>query len=148
MSKQTSTVRVEDNKLQGHVEIESMSVAGGDLPNGFQVKLNVRIDFTDADPVKVAEVACGGQSLRVILQGQLRKYSTAKLREMAAQGYAENSIPVADLYPTGDRITDPKRQAESAYSRMDLGQKREYLANVLGLPADIVEATLAKEANK
>jgi len=63
--------------------ITGMNVAGGDLPKGFEVKLNVTIDFENCPMEDILKYAAGGQSARVALQTKLRELPTSKLNELA-----------------------------------------------------------------
>ncbi len=142
MAKQTNELKMVDGKYEGKITVTEMSVKGGDLPNGFQVKLDVEFDFTDVSPVDVAESACGGQSLRVILQGDLRKESTATLREYEEQGYV---CKVSDLVNREKAARDPKKAIKSAFSKLDRDGKIEFLMENMGMERDAAEAMVPAE---
>lgn len=134
MAKQRNEVELVDGKYQGNVVIEQMSVKGGDLPDGFQVYLNVEIDFEGADPVKVAETACGGQSLRVVLQGRLRKESTRDLEKWEQEGY---KIHVNELLEREGRTVDPVKAANNAVEKMTDEQRKELIEKLRAMGAEI-----------
>lgn len=135
-------LKFENGVYDGTVKVTEMSVKGGDLPNGFQVKLDVEFDFTGVDPKDLAETACGGQSLRVILQGDLRKETTANLREYEEQGY---TCKVVDLLNREKAARDPKKAVKSAFSRMDRAGKVEFLMESMGLDKEAAEAMVPAE---
>lgn len=136
MSKTVASLAMVDGKYEGSVVIEKMSVKGGDLPNGFQVYLDVTLDFTGVDPVDVAETACGGQSLRVILQGDLRKESTATLKKYAEEGL---TVKVETLINRERAERDPQKQAASAYEKMDREQKIAFVMAAMKVERAVAE---------
>lgn len=120
-----SGLGLENGKYVGSVEISQMNLAGGDLPKGWERKLDVTIDFTGADPVEVATAACGGQSLRVMLQGKLRKEKTAVLEGYARDGY---KVTVGEILAREDVTKDPVRTAEKAVDAMSPEQLEQLKA--------------------
>lgn len=136
MSKTVASLAMVDGKYDGSVVIEKMSVKGGDLPNGFQVYLDVTLDFTGVDPVDVAETACGGQSLRVILQGDLRKESTATLKKYADEGL---TVKVETLISRDRAERDPQKTAASAYEKMDREQKIAFVMAAMKVEREVAE---------
>jgi hypothetical protein len=134
MAKQRNEIEMVEGKYQGNVTIEQMSVKGGDLPDSFQVYLNVEIDFEGADPVKVAEAACGGQSLRVVLQSRLRKEKTADLTEWEQNGY---KIHVNELLEREGRVVDPVKAANNAVEKMTDAQRQELIAKLRAMGVEI-----------
>ena len=136
MSKTVASLAMVDGKYDGSVVIEKMSVKGGDLPNGFQVYLDVTLDFTGVDPVEVAETACGGQSLRVILQGDLRKESTATLKKYADEGL---TVKVETLINRDRAERDPQKTAASAYEKMDREQKIAFVMAAMKVEREVAE---------
>lgn len=142
MSKTTSELKMNDGKYDGKVMVTEMSVKGGDLPNGFGVKIDVEFDFTGVDPLAVAETACGGQSLRVILQGELRKMSTAQLNAMAASGY---TCQVSELVNRERAARDPQQTATSAYGKMTREQRIEFVMVAMKVDREAAEAMVPAE---
>ena len=120
-----SGLGLENGKYVGVVTISQMNLAGGDLPKGWERKLDVVIDFTGADPVEVAIAACGGQSLRVMLQGKLRKEKTAVLEGYVRDGY---KVTVGAILAREDVTKDPVKAAEKAVAAMSPEQMAELVA--------------------
>jgi hypothetical protein len=142
MSKTTSELKMNDGKYDGKVVVTEMSVKGGDLPNGFGVKIDVEFDFTGVDPLAVAEVACGGQSLRVILQGELRKMSTSQLNTMAESGY---TCQVSELVNRERAARDPQQTVTSAYGKMTREQRVEFVMTAMKVSREAAEAMVPAE---
>jgi hypothetical protein len=142
MAKQTNELRFEDGKYTGKVSVEGMSVKGGDLPNGFQVHLDVEFDFTGVSPIDVAEAACGGQSLRVVLQGDLRKESTSTLNKYAEEGYL---CKVSELVNRERASRDPKVVIKSAFSKMTREQKVESVMDLMKVTKEQAEQMVPAE---
>lgn len=79
-----------------------MNVKGGKLPEGFEVKLELDLDFSGCSDTRILEFAGGGSSARVQLQSKLRELPTSKLRELAKTRFkvkAENlDLPASELF--------------------------------------------------
>lgn len=144
MSKQTSTLSIVDNKYLGEVKISEMSVKGGNLPQSFAVKLDVTIIFDNVNPVKVAELACGGQSLRVMLQAKLRDETTATLTKYANEGLRVTFDWITAT--TGTRNMDPVKAANRALGAMSDEQKAEMLVMQFGFDRKVaLQMVLSKK---
>ena len=131
MSKIVSEVKLVDGKYQGNVKISEMSLKGGDLPSGYETKMDVSISFDDVDPVGVVKYFCGGQSLRVMLQAKLRKERTAKLDLYAKEGLVTTYEWITEKADT--RNVDPVRTANRALDNMSDEQKADVLVAQCGL---------------
>ena len=88
-------------------------VSGGDLPEGFEVKLDVTIDFTDATKQQLAEWSF--RSVWIALQGQLRKKDAKELKELSEKGLTVKATEV--MSGTGTSID--MRQALKALGYAD-----------------------------
>lgn len=125
-----------ENRLEGEITVEGMSVKGGDLPATYSTKLDVTFDFQGVEPAELAESACGGQSLRVILQGRLRKRPTKELDKLAESSL---TIKVSEL------LTKPARDAatagKQAYGQMSAEQKFWFLVNNCGIDKEMAEVS-------
>jgi len=148
--------KAQDNK----VLVKYVSVKGGDLPAGFQVYVNLEFDYTGLTIVDLQGLASEGSSIRVKAQAQLRKWSTTDLLKHGIQSTEGLKKDIKDQLDSRKPISfnvdadfeketggprDPVKTGTSAYKKMDIDQKRDYLLNTVGLPEAVVEATLAKE---
>jgi hypothetical protein len=68
------------------VKISQMSVAGGNLPDKWSIKLDIEIDCSNTTMEQLMEVACSGHSARVRLQTKLRLKTTTQLEAIKAAG--------------------------------------------------------------
>lgn len=149
-------VKAKDNK----VLVKCVSVKGGDLPNGFQVYVNLEFDYTGISIEDLQGLCSEGSSIRVKAQAQLRKYTTADLLKHGVQAVEGLTKEIKDQLAIREPIKftvdtdfesetggprDPVKTGTSAYKKMDIDQKRDYLLNTVGLPEAVVEATLMKE---
>ena len=73
--------------INGTKAMFNMSLKGGDLPDSFEIMLNVEMDFEGATMAQFYECCAGGSSARVKLQSRLRKMTVAQLRVFALEGY-------------------------------------------------------------
>jgi hypothetical protein len=130
-----NTVKLnEENRLEGQVKVTDMSVKGGDLPSTYSAKIDVTFDFQGVEPAELAENACGGQSLRVILQGRLRKRSTRELDKLATDGL---TVQVNDLLSPVKR--DPASAGKQAFGQMSAEQKYWFLVNDCGIDSEMAK---------
>ena len=92
------------------VQITGMNVKGGKLPEGFETKLDVDLDFGSCSDTRILEFAGGGSSARVQLQSKLRELPTSKLRELAKAKFTVNAanldLPASELF-----LSDEERLA-------------------------------------
>jgi hypothetical protein len=143
---QINDVRVDEGMFHGTISIDNMSVKGGALPASYQTFIAVELDFDGVDPVRVAEVVCGGQSLRVILQARLRKMSTDVL-----DGYARDGlkVPVGELLEReGRKAKNPEQAGRSAFTQMTREQKLTFLVETCKVPLEVAEAQLPRDLDE
>lgn len=102
------------------VNITGMKVAGGKLPKGFEVKLNVVLSFETASVETILKYAAGGQSARVALQTKLRELPTSKLNELAKK---TTEIDVNALDQPANIFMSPAEIMASMLEKMTPEQK-------------------------
>jgi len=131
-------------------QIRGMNVKGGDLPEGFEVKLNVDLDFSNATWEVIGQYAAGGSSARVVMQTVLRGMKPNVLRDLASRTLKihVNDIRDEDAYLSPE-LMGKKRQdtAVQALAGLTKRQKIEALveAGVLNRQqADDMLAMLAE----
>ena len=141
------------------VTVIGMSVKGGALAEGFQAYTNVTFDYTGVSEEELQGLLSEGSSIRVKAQGQMRKWSQAKLLTIGVRGVAgltqEIKDALADVKPhvfivtddfekadtTGPR--DPVSTANRQLTKMDADQKIAFLReNNFHEQADIEQAKL------
>lgn len=90
-------------QVSGTIASFEMNLKGGALPDGFEAKLRVEMDFEGVSKEKLFEICASGQSTRVTLQSQLRKKSTSELTKLAEEGL---KVRVQDIY-SGQGLVKP-----------------------------------------
>jgi len=68
------------------IQVRQVNVKGGDLPDGFSVKLDADIDYTNVSKRTLATRCAGGSSDRVKQQAVWRKMKPKQLIELSAEG--------------------------------------------------------------
>ena len=136
MSKMEKNLKMEENLLEGTVTITEMSIKGGDLPAEYQAKIDVTIEFNKVDPIELAVLACGGQSLRVMMQAKLRKEKTATLNAYAADGFKTTYEWITAKEET---TIDPAKRAASALGKMDLETRTQFIMASFKVSKEVAE---------
>ena len=80
----------------------TMTIKGASLPDNFEAEISTVIDYTGATREQLITACSGGQSARVMLQGQLRKKTVPVLN-----GYAENGLTVKFTDIVAGSVTKP-----------------------------------------
>jgi len=101
-------------------KIRNMSVKGGRLPDGFEVKLDIDLDC-DASWEAIRDFVAGGSSARVVMQSTLRGLETQALRDMATKVV---KVHVSDIRDPDAFLSPEAMQAK----RMD--QAKAILAGI------------------
>jgi DNA replicative helicase MCM subunit Mcm2 (Cdc46/Mcm family) len=63
---------------------KEIKVSGGNLPDGFEIKLVVTIDYTEATREQLVETSAPGDIIKI--QGRLRKMTTGQLKALKETG--------------------------------------------------------------
>lgn len=66
---------------------KNVNIAGGDLPTGYSTKIDIEFDYTGISESELINRLTSGQSDRVRTQTMLRKMSTARLNQLAKDGF-------------------------------------------------------------
>ena len=102
-------------------------VSGGDLPDGFEAKIDVELDYTD---VKEDEILSRAVSHDIIgVQRTLRTKTTAELNELAKTGYKFNAALVGTR-----KAVDVNKAYKSKFAGMT---REEQLAQIAELEASV-----------
>ena len=92
------------------IAILGMNVSGGKLPDGFGVKINVNMDFSDVPVLELARCCSAGSSARVRLQTMLRGYTTKQLTELSLTGLDIHFNNIGVVKTTGDNLMAMNRE--------------------------------------
>ena len=82
---------------------KKINVSGGDLPDGYKVKIALTIDYTDATVEELVPPA--SRSHVITMQGKYRKLSTKELNQLAIDGVTIKSADVTSAAPVMDLRT-------------------------------------------
>ena len=137
MSKMEKNLKMEENLLEGTVTITEMSIKGGDLPADYQAKIDVTIEFNKVDPIELALLACGGQSLRVMMQTKLRKEKTATLNAYAKDGFKTTYEWITTKEDS--KAIDPAKRAANALGKMDLETRTQFIMASFKVSKEVAE---------
>lgn len=67
--------------------LNNVNVAGGSLPDGFSVKIDISIDYDGIPTDELINRVTSGQSDRVRIQTMLRRMKPAELMTLSTDGY-------------------------------------------------------------
>ena len=88
------------------IQMRQVNVKGGDLPDGFSVKLDADIDYTNVSKRTLAQRCAGGSSDRVKQQAVWRKMKPKQLVELSTQGVIQLDGNTIGSQSTGDLLAD------------------------------------------
>jgi len=114
--------------VSGNIARWYMSVKGGDLPENFEVFMDVEMDFENAPRASIIEQCSGGQSIRVKLQDRLRALPTTLLRQYEVDGYKCKFIDIYNAMPVAkpvDTLLAMEHDEFIATMIDELGMERE-----------------------
>lgn len=146
-------VLLDDSKV---VRIECMSIAGGslELPKGHKYYANLELDYTGIELNEAIQLASEGSSIRVKAQAKLRALGAkalendgAVLAESAGEVNADDlgtfQFDVStDFESERGGPRDPKKQATSAFKKMDDEQRIAFIMETLGVDEDAARGML------
>lgn len=121
------------------VEITGMSVAGGELslPKNHKYFVNIRLDYSDVEPLDAILLASEGSSVRVKAQAKLRA-NEKLLKEKGKVAESAGDVDVKKLgwidfdvatdFEAAERgPRDPEKTAKSALGKMDFEGKVQFI---------------------
>lgn len=109
-------------------------VSGGNLPDGYEVKIDVELDYTDVEGDEILNRAVSHDIIGV--QRTLRLKTTSELNQLAETGYKFNAALI------GTRVTV---DAKAAYVKQFIGMTEDERTAQL---AELAAIHKANKANK
>ncbi len=97
-------------------------VSGGGLPEGFEAKIEVEIDYDGVD--SVTERSWATSHLIIAIQRVLKRKSVSELNELAKTGYKTRALDA------GKSVPDPTQAYRARFERMTLEEQQAELARL------------------
>lgn len=109
----------------GDIITKTCSVSGGDLPEGYSAKIDIKIDFDGATASDVKGWAVS--HLIISIQRVLKKMKTAELDKLEASGYSVRALDA------GKRAVDPTAAFQSLFAGLSPELQAEHLKGLEAL---------------
>ena len=109
----------------GDITSKTCSVSGGDLPEGYSAKIDVKIDFDGVD--KATERSWAVSHLIISIQRVLKKMKTSVLDELVKTGYSVRALDA------GKQAVDVTKAFSALFAGSSPEQQAKHLAGLEAL---------------